>query len=373
MKIAMIGQKGLAVKSGGIEKHVEEIAKYLIKKGNEVTVYYRNTFFSKDINDYKGITLKKINTINLKSLNAIIYTFKATIDALKNNYDVYHYHALGPGSLCFIPKLFKKKVVVTIHGLDYEREKWGIFGKIYLRLSEYIICKYADEVISVSKKIQKYIISKYKKRNGNNTVFIENGVNKILDRKAEYIQKYNLEKDNYILFLGRLTPEKGIHYLIEAYKGCKNNKKLVIAGGSSYTDKYINKLKKMACNNSNIIFTGDVYGSVLEELYSNCAFYVLPSDTEGMPISLLEALSCGKYCVVSDIDENKHIINSNILGMKFKRADVKDLKEKLKKVLKEELYKGNADFRRNYVYETYNWDKTGGKILKLYKYMLSGV
>lgn len=366
MKIAMIGQKGVATKSGGVERHVEEIARYLVNNGHEVTVYYRNTFLSKNIEEYKGIHLKRIKTLNFKWLDAIIYTLSATIDALKNKYDIYHYHALGPGSLCFIPKIFSKRVIVTIHGLDYKRKKWGIIGRLYLWLSEHIVCKCADEVISVSKKIQYYIIDKYKKRNEKNTVFIENGVNTIPKRNVELIKKYMLEEEEYILFLGRLTPEKGIHYLIKAYENLKNKKKLVIAGGSSYTDKYISRLKKMAGNNSNIIFTGDVSGNVLEELYSNCAFYILPSDVEGMPISLLEALSCGKYCIVSDIEENTDIINDESLGITFKKGDINDLQLKIQKVLDEELYKYNCDLRKKYVNMHYNWNSAGEKVVKIY-------
>ena len=267
MNIAMIGQKGIATGAGGVEKHVEEISTRLVNEGNKVTVYYRNTFIEEDIKEYKGICLKKIKTVKSKSLDAIVYTFKATMNALFSGYDVYHYHALGPASLSFIPKILGKKVVVTVHGLDWQRAKWGKLGKLYLKFGEFVAGNFADEVISVSDNVKDYMINKYKKRNSKNTIFIPNGVEINEKLNPNLIKEYGLDNKNYILFLARLVPEKGAHYLIEAYKNLKTDKKLVIAGGTSFSDDYVENLHSMKGDNDNIIFTGNVGGELLQELY----------------------------------------------------------------------------------------------------------
>jgi len=366
MKIAMIGQKGIAIGAGGVERHVEEIAKRMVQDGNEVTIYYRDTFIKVNMKEYKGIKLKQIKTFESKSLDAIVYTFKSTIDALIGNYDVYHYHALGPASLSFIPRIFGKKVVVTVHGLDWQRGKWGRFAKLYLKFGEFICGTFANKVIVVSNNLKSYFMKKYKNRNDNNTIFIPNGVNtaEILD--AKIIKHYKLEKDSYILFLARLVPEKGVHYLIKAYQKLNIETKLVIAGGSSFTDDYLEELHKIAKGNEKVLFTGSVSGAILNELYSNCLFYILPSDLEGMPLSILEALSYGRYCLVSDIEENKNVITSEVLGTTFIKSNEEDLKDEINKILDEKLYLGNEEKRRKYVEELYNWDNIEDETLLVY-------
>lgn len=372
MKIAMIGQKGIAIGAGGVERHVEEIAKRLVQDGHEVTVYYRDTFIKVNMKEYKGIKLKQIKTFESKSLDAIVYSFKSTIDALIGNYDVYHYHALGPASLSFIPKLFGKKVVVTVHGLDWQRGKWGKFAKLYLKFGEFICGTFANKLIVVSDNLKKYFIKKYKKRNESNTVFIPNGVNHAEKLEAKLIKQYKLEKDSYILFLARLVPEKGAHYLIQAYQKLNIETKLVIAGGSSFTDNYLEELHNIAKKNENILFTGSVSGAILYELYSNCLFYILPSDLEGMPLSILEALSYGKYCLVSDIEENKNVITSELLGTTFIKSNDDDLKNKIKKVVDEKLYLGDEENRRRYVEELYNWDNIENETFLVYDELFKG-
>lgn len=370
MKIAMIGQKGIAIGEGGVERHVEEIAKRLVQDGHEVTVYYRDTFIKVNMKEYKGIKLKQIKTFESKSLDAIVYSFKSTIDALIGKYDIYHYHALGPASLSFIPRLFGKKVVVTVHGLDWQRGKWGKFAKLYLKFGEFICGTFANKVIVVSDSLRKYFIKKYKKRNDSNTVYIPNGVNHTEKLDANLIKKYKLKKNGYLLFLARLVPEKGAHYLIKAYQKLNIEAELVIAGGSSFTDDYLEELHKIAKDNEKILFTGSVSGAILNELYSNCLFYILPSDLEGMPLSILEALSYGKYCLISDIEENKNVITLELLGTTFIKSNYDDLKNKITKVLDEKLYLGNDEKRKKYVEELYNWDNIENETLFVYDDLL---
>lgn len=254
--------------------------------------------------------------------------------------------------------------MVTIHGIDWKREKWKSgFGSKFIRQGEKNAVKYADEMIVLSKGVQDYFKDMY----GRNTRFIPNGVNRPEVRKADLItDKFGLTKDSYILFLGRLVPEKGIRYLIEAFKNVKTNKKLVIAGGSSDTDSFAEELKELAKDDNRIIFTGFVQGQILDELYSNAYIYTLPSDLEGMPLSLLEAMSYGNCCLVSDIPECAEVVEDKALI--FKKSDIKSLWEKMQdacdhpeKVAK--MKKQSADF----ICEKYNWDDVVEKTIELYR------
>ena len=262
--------------------------------------------------------------------------------------------------MLWIPKLFGKRCVATVHGLDHQRAKWGKFASFYIFAGEKCAVKFADEIIVLSENIQKYFEDTYSRK----TVFIPNGVSKNALKPAEEItERFGLEKDGYILYLGRLVPEKGIHYLIEAFKEIDTDKKLVIAGGASDSTEYADELKKSACDN--IIFTDFVKGGLLEELYSNAYIYVLPSDLEGMPLSLLEAMSYGNCCVTSDIHECKSVIGE--CGVTFKKGDVGDLKEKLQRLLNDseavEKYKSVSS---DYVCNRFNWDEVTRRTLELY-------
>lgn len=363
----MIGQKGIPSRLGGVEIHVEEIAKRLVKLGCEVEAYCRKDCSDTTGNNYKGIQITYVPYINTKNLAAITSAFFSTIKALFSNIDIFHYHALGPSTLSFIPRLFGKKVVCTVHGLDWQRRKWGRLASSYLMLGEYSTGKFAHATINVSKNLVDY----YKKKYNKDTIYIPNGINKNDCVPANIInQKYNLNKDDYILFLARLVPEKGAHYLIEAYKMLNTNMKLVIAGDIKNNDDYIKSLFELTKNNNNIIFTGFVFGDELAELYSNAYIYVLPSDIEGLPISLLEAMSYGNCCLTSDIPENTNVIEN--YGYTFRRGDVEDLKNKL-----ERLIKKNEDIDRikknvqNFVLEKYKWDEIADATLNVYKKLIS--
>ena len=370
MKIAMIGHKRIPSKEGGVEVVVEELATRLVKKGHQVDVYNRKGKNVQDknadkqnnkIKNYKGIKIITIPTINKKGLDALIYSFLASIKAIFGKYDVLHYHAEGSCAMLWIPHLFKKKIVVTIHGLDWQRSKWGGFATKYIKFGEKLAVKYADEIIVLSKGVQKYFKNTYNR----DTHFIQNGVNKPVISKAEEIKKkWNLEKDNYILFLARIVPEKGLHYLIEAYKQIKTDKKLVIAGGASHTNDYLQSIKQMIKSDDRIVMTGFVQGKTLDELFSNCYLYCLPSDIEGMPISLLEAMSYGNNCLVSDIEENTQVTDK--YAMHFKKSDVNDLKSKLRECL-DGKNRIESNVISDYVLKKYNWDDVVEKTEKIYK------
>ena len=371
MKIAMLGHKRIPSREGGVEIVVEELSTRLVKKGHIVDVYNRKGKNVQDKNadidkqklkEYKGVNIKTIFTINKKGLDALIYSFLASIKVLFGKYDVIHYHAEGSCAMIWIPHLFKKRTVVTIHGLDWQRSKWGGFATKYIKFGEKCAAKYADEIIVLSKGVQKYFKDTYNRE----TNFIPNGVEKPTIRETNIIkEKYGLEKDNYILFLARIVPEKGLHYLIDAFKQIKTDKKLVIAGGASHTNDYLEEIKKKASKDDRIIMTGFVQGEELEELFSNCYLYCLPSDIEGMPISLLEAMSYGRNCLVSNIEENMQVCENYAIS--FEKSNIQDLKEKLEYCLNGKIQRKDATEISNYVLNKYNWDDVVEKTEKMYK------
>ena len=370
MKIAMIGHKRIPSREGGVEIVVEQLSKRLVELGNDVTAYNRsgghvsgNEFSHEALNEFCGIKIKTVKTPQSKALNAFVYSFIATVKALFGRYDVIHYHAEGPAAMCFIPKLFKIRTVVTIHGLDWQRSKWGGFAAKYLKFGEKNAAKYADEIIVLSKNVQNY----FKETYGRDTVFIPNGVEKpVIKNDNEINKKYGLKKNDYILFLGRIVPEKQVKLLIEAYKNLETDKKLVIAGGASHTSDYFNEVKECANGRDDIIFTDFVQGEVLEELYSNAYIYVLPSDLEGMPLSLLEAMSYSNCCLTSDIAECTEVCEEN--AVYFKKSNKKDLENKLRFLLENEnIVKEYKDKAQDYICKKYNWDDITEKTLSLYK------
>lgn len=297
-------------------------------------------------------------------LAAVSASAFAALYSAFGKYDVVHIHAEGPAFFSWLPKMFGKRVVVTIHGVDWQREKWQSgFGSKFIRQGEKNAVKYADEIIVLSKGVQDYFKETYDRK----THFIPNGVNRPQIREANLItDKFGLKKDSYILFLGRLVPEKGIRYLVEAFKNVRTDKKLVIAGGSSDTDSFMTELKELAKDDNRILFTGFVQGAMLDELYSNAYIYTLPSDLEGMPLSLLEAMSYGNCCLVSDIPECAEVVEDKALI--FKRADVQDLQEKLQDACdhpeKVDVHKKQA---ADFICKKYNWDEVVKETMKLYK------
>lgn len=371
LRIAMLGHKRIPSREGGVEIVVEELCTRMVQNRQKVTVYNRRghhvsgTEFDKQIaNQYKGIKIKSVFTIEKKGLAAVSSSFFAALATALGKYDVVHIHAEGPAFFCWLPKLFGKKVVCTIHGIDWAREKWKSgFGSKFIHWGEKSAVRFADEIIVLSQSVQKYFYDTY----GRSTHFIPNGVVKPENRAADVIEKnFNLKKDSYILFLGRLVPEKGLRYLIEAYKQVDTNKRLIIAGGVSDTESFMEELKELAKGDDRILFTGFVQGVILEELYSNAYIYVLPSDLEGMPLSLLEAMSYGNCCLVSDIAECTEVVEDK--GVVFERGNVSDLQEKLQELCDDEdkviQYKSRA---ADFICGKYNWDTVMAQTLALYR------
>lgn len=370
LKICMLGHKRIPSREGGIEIVVEELATRMVTLGHDVTCYNRGghhvsgkEFDQQKNNEYKGIKLKTVPTLNIKGIAAMSASVFGGIRAAFGNYDVVHFHAEGPCAMLWLPKLFGKRCVATIHGLDHQRAKWGKLASTYIMLGEKCAVKFADEIIVLSEGVQKYFAETY----GRKTRFIPNGVNKPEIESADLItKKYGLTKDSYILFLGRLVPEKGLRYLIEAFKDVKTDKKLVIAGGSSDTNEFANELKELAKDDERIIFTGFVQGQELEELYSNAYVYTLPSDLEGMPLSLLEAMSYGNCCLVSDIDECTEVVENK--AFIFRKSNIGDLMEKLQEACDcSESVRIFKDQASEFICSKYNWNEVVRETLNLYR------
>ena len=375
MKVAMIGHKVVPSRRGGIENVLTSLCPLLAESDVDVTCYNRSTdkveneyINMVDHNKYRGVTLKKAWTIEAKGISAMISSFTAAISATFAGFDVLHFHAEGPCAAMWIPKMFGKRCVATVHGLDWQREKWsGSFASKYIKFGEKVMVKCADEIIVLSESAKAYFKETYNR----DTVLIHNGMDKPTIKQAEkIIELYGLSKGDYICTVSRLTAEKGLHYLIEAYNKIKTDKKLVIAGDTSDTDEYVAYIKQMAGDNPNIIFTGFISGDILKEIYSNAYIVAVPSDIEGMSISLLEALAYGNAVLCSDIPENTLVTEDKAIN--FKKSDVADLQNKLQNMCDDNLCVENLKHGvDDFILEKYNWNDVAVATRNLYEKVLT--
>jgi len=326
MRIAMVGQKGIPATYGGIERHVEEIGARLVERGHEVTVFSR-WHYTKVGGRHRGMRIKRMPSLNTKHLDTMSACALSTIDTWIHKYDIVHFHALGPSLFSWFPHIRGSKTVVTVHGLDWQRGKWGRFATWFLRNCERpsIVCP--DRTIVVSKALQRY----YRERYGAETVEIPNGTNPPVRRPPNKIRRYGLDRHRYILFVGRLVPEKGCHILLDAFRKVKGNARLVMAGGSSFSDGYVDSLMRIRNGDERIHMLGYVYGEMLDELWSNAYMVVQPSFLEGFSISLVEAMSHGKCVLASDIPENIEVVED--CAVTFRTQDVEDLQVKIQELL----------------------------------------
>jgi len=320
MKIAMIGIKGIPATWGGMDRIVEAMSLELVRRGHEVTVYCRPYYVPRDMDEYKGVKLIRTPTINTKHLDCPVHTFTSVVDCLRRDFDIIHFHSVPPAIFCGIPRLFGKKTIVQVHGVGWTDVTWGRFVRFLMKAFEYPAVYWSNAFATVSEPAVEYFRNTYKV----DVKYVPSTTRFNDPREPDKIKQYGLEKDGYILFVARLTPQKGLHYLLEAFKRVKTDKKLVIAGDVDPGDDlggYVTKLKAMA--DPRVVFLGWVYGDLLDELYSSAYLFVLPSETEGLSVSLLEAINFGCGVLVSDIPENLDALRE--YGFSFKNADVTDL------------------------------------------------
>ncbi|MEK7452244.1 MAG: glycosyltransferase family 4 protein, partial [Patescibacteria group bacterium] len=273
MKIAMIGQKGIPAKAGGIERHVEELSAELAARGHEVLVYCRS-WYVWPIKNHRGVRCIKTPTIPTKHLDAIINTFTSIIAAARENVDVFHIHGVGPALLAWLPKLLRPhaKVIVTFHCIDRHHQKWNWFARMMLACGERIACHAPDATIAVSKTLEAYCRMSYSV----NTKYIPNGTQiPMIEADQTLLKSFDLLPQKYLMFCARLVKHKGAHVLVEAWKKAKiirpeltKHFKVAIVGGSAFTDEYVKQLTKCSAKESTIVLTGTQTGESLHTLFA---------------------------------------------------------------------------------------------------------
>lgn len=361
MKVNVYGLRGFPEVQGGVEKHSQELYPLLANNRILFKIFRRKPYVISD-KRYRNIEFKDLWTIKSKYLEAIIHSFLAVIYTIKDKPDLVHIHNIGPASTLILLKLFGLKTIVTYHSANYEHKKWDVPGaKLIIRLMEKITFLFADKIIFISDAQRKKVASHLSK-----AITVPNGTptfNKLVPEIS--LSQFNIMKKRYILSVGRIVREKRFEDLIRAFKYLSNNYKLVIAGSFDNDATYFNKLKDIS--SENIVFTGNLTPNNLKLLYDNAYCFVLPSENEGMPIVLLEAMSFGLCPLVSNIKENLDVIKEDY-GYSFKTKNVKDLKKQLEFMIKNpESVKEKGLKAKQYVKKTYDWDVIAKKTLKVYE------
>jgi len=367
----MIGQKGIPSHAGGIERHVEELSKMLVKQGHEVLVFCRR-WYAQAQDNYCGIRCLETPCIKTKHLDAITHTFTSILRASREKVDVFHIHGVGPALLAWLPKILRPsaKVIVTFHCVDRHHQKWNAFARLMLWLGEWMACRIPDATIVVSKTLQTYC----QKRYGIHAIYIPNGTQIPLeDADPSYLKDYDLVPNEYLMMCSRLVRHKGAHTLIKAWKILRahepqlvGQKKLAIVGGSAFTEDYIRELHALAQNDPSIVFTGTQTGPVLHALFRFSYAVVHPSESEGLPIAVLEAMGYGKCVLSSDIPENRELTDE--AGLTFQTNNVDDLAGHLKMLITHpDLVKAVGVEARTYVATHYDWRDIAQKTAYLYE------
>jgi len=366
----MIGQRGIPATFGGIEHHVEELGSRLAAKGHDVVVYSRTNYVENRPPRVRGMRPRYLPTVGSKHLDAIVHSTLSTLDAVIRGADIVHYHAVGPGIPAVIPRyLSRSKVVLTVHGLDAERAKWGGAARRVLNTATWLSARVPDETIVVSRDLERHYRERYDRR----TNYIPNGVAQPIARSPDEIdRRFGLRGDDYILFVGRLVPEKAPDLLLRAFRDIPTDRRLVLAGGSSFTDDYVRSLEGLAASDPRVLMVGYVYGRVLEELYTNASAFVLPSSLEGLPLTLLEAASYGVPLVVSDIHPNLEIVGGDGPGRRrFRRGGEQALRTALIEVLSDiPAERGGASQLREHVLAEFSWAGAADSTEWIYRSLL---
>jgi len=362
MKIAYIGSRGFPGFNAGVEKSLEEICPRLVERGHDVTLYCSSRVTAAGPS-YKNIHLKRMPAIPTKHLETLSRTMLSAWDAAFTDYDIVHYHSIGPALLSWLTHFNSCKTVVTVHGLDWQRAKWGAVARRLLQAGEKASVFFPDKTIAVSQHLTRYFAAQHRKK----VTYIPNGVNISRPLPVNIIQeRWGLSAQDYVLFVSRLVPEKECHTLIQAFRKVQTTKKLVIAGASWYSDDYVATLRKLAQGDSRIMFAGWAEGDVLTELYSNAFLYVLPSKIEGLSLALLEAMSFGLCPLVSDIPENRDVIGHN--GAWFKVGDAVDLAGKIQQLLENPKHVMRLGVSaKESVTQEYSWDRNCEELEKVYQ------
>ncbi len=359
IRVAILGTRGIPANYGGFETCVDEVSRRLVVMGDDVTVYCRKNNVGDSGSIYLGVKLRRLPSIHRKSLDTISHTFISVIDALPRGFEIFHIYGLGNSIFTPVLRLFGKRVVISVDGVEWRRKKWGCLARAWFRVSEYFAVKFASEIVADSRVVQRY----YRERFNRNPVYIPYGAYTERVEDVDYLRKVGLEPGGYILFVGRLIPEKGVHYLIDAFQSVKTDKKLVIVGDDPYNKDYVESLKGMS--DKRVAFLGYVYNKSYAELCSHAYLYVQPSELEGTSPALLAAMGYGNCVVVNGIEENLETIGD--AGLSYPVNDVEALREVLQQLVDHpERVKEFRSRALRRIEDLYNWDRIARECERLY-------
>ena len=365
MRILVLGTRGIPDVLGGVETHCQELYPRLVKLGCDVTLITRTPYIPSNQRgaSYNGVKLKHVFAPRKKSIEAIIHSLLGVLSARLCSPDILHIHAIGPSLLVPFARFLGLRVIVTHHGPDYDRQKWGKWAKRILMTGEYCAAKFANRIIVISKVIDNILRNKYGRLD---SVLIHNGVNPVIKNLNDnYLEVLGLEPGSYMIGVGRFVEEKGFHDLINAYKKMgSSDTRLVLVGDADHETSYSQSLKQIAKDNG-VVLTGFIKGDKLSQIFSHAKLFVMPSYHEGLPIALLEAMSYDLPVLVSDIPANLEVELDN--GDYFKLGDIDDLVDKLRKKISQSI---DPDYSEK-LNKEYNWDVVAEETFNVYKELLS--
>ncbi|MFH7027657.1 MAG: glycosyltransferase family 4 protein [Heteroscytonema crispum UTEX LB 1556] len=374
MKIAVIGAKGIPPKQGGIEHYCAEVYPRMVAQGNSVDLFARSSYTEYSClepYDFEGVRVISLPGLHLRGVDAFITSALGAIASLGNQYDIVHFHALGPSLFTAIPKIASSaKVVVTCQGLDWQRAKWGSFSTRLIQMGEKAAVRFADGIIVVSDALSTYFWQTYNRK----TVYIPNAAASYAqsDPHFTYGTDLGLEQGRYMIFLGRLVPEKRPDLLVDAFCALKpRGWKLVLAGGVSDTKSFTSQLLEKIATNRNIVFAGELRGARLAEIVRGAGLFVLPSDVEGLPLAMLEAMREGIPVVASNIAPHQQLIGGG-QGMLFEAGNLDSCIRSLDWAINhQEEMATMAKNAQRHVQLNYSWDRITSETLKLYSTLLN--
>ena len=364
MRIAMIGQKGIPATYGGVERHVEELSAHLVQRGHEVTAYCRR-HYTPSMREHRGIHLKILPTIHTKRLDAISHTALAVSDALRRGFDVFHFHGIGPASLSFVPRVLCRRamaVVATVHALDWRRRKWGMFARWYLRQGARAAVRFPHRTITVSRGMADHF-----RLGGKTVVCIPNGVPAAQPTPIQELETFGLREKRFVLWLGRFVPEKRVEHLIRAFRSVSSDRILLLAGETDETDPYLKSVKAERKDDERIIFCGGLYGRAKAEALSHAELVVLPSEMEGFPITLLEAMRYARPVLASDIPEHLEAVQPDVNAFVFPVGDADALAERMQWILGHPDEAASVAQRAEKTAREYDWGLIAERTERVYE------
>ncbi|BBD09262.1 glycosyltransferase family 4 protein [Desulfovibrio ferrophilus] len=368
LKIAMVGLRAIGGDcSGGIETHVNELAPRVAALGAEVTVFCRAPYAGHLGKTCRGVNIEVGPCIKSKHLETVTHTGLSCLSML-SGYDVVHFHAIGPALFSWLPRLSGRGVVTTVHAMDYRRAKWGPVARAALKLGAGCAALFSHRLITVSRGLRDGFQQRYKIP----VSYVPNGIARPESRPLEALRRFGI-RPGYVLFLGRLVPEKGVHTLLEAFSRLKTDAQLVVAGAQSHTRGYADRLRRLARGDERIVFTGPLYREDKAEAYSNAGLFVLPSELEGMPITMLEAAAHACPVLTSDIPECLEPCQGGSepaprgVFSSFAVGDAGALAEAMQRMLADPDLPARGAAGRDFVLERYDWDRIARETLDVYR------